>query len=105
MSEHVTHAEFNDQLILIHQTMHDNQKDGFAQLHSISKDVSRIAVSVEKLQSEQNVRLDHYDKRLIIVEESTAKNSEKRIESGPWLIMAGVVATAAISAAAAWVFT
>ena len=57
MSECVTHDQLNSQLVLIHQTMHDNQKDGFKELHSISRDVGKIAASVEKMQAEQGTIL------------------------------------------------
>ena len=104
MTDYVTFDQFNSQLILIHQTMHDNQKDGFVQLHSISKDVGRIATSVEKMQAEQSAKIEQHNTRLTAVEKASATNNEHRIKAGTWMIMAGVVATAGLGAVVKFVF-
>lgn len=100
----VSHNEFNSQLILIHQTMHDNQKDGFEQLHKISRDVGKIAASVEKIQAEQGTMLSNHGDRITKVEASAAANNEQRIKSGVWIVIGGLVVTAAIGAAVKWAF-
>lgn len=102
MSDCVTHDQLNSQLILIHQTMHDNQKDGFAQLHSISKDIGRVAASVEKMQSEQGTMLASHSERLSKVEATATANNEQRIKSGVWIVIGGLLVTAAIGAAVKW---
>ena len=98
MTDHVTQDQFNSQLVLIHQTMRDNQKDSFEQLQIISKDVGKIALSVEKLQLEQNIRLDQHSIRITTVEALSKVNNEHRIKTGAYWGIAGVVATAILGA-------
>ena len=94
----VTQDQFNSQLVLIHQTMRDNQKDSFEQLQIISKDVGKIAISVEKLQLEQNIRLDQHSTRIAGVEALAKVNNEHRIKTGAWWGIAAVVATTILGA-------
>ena len=94
MNSHVTQDQFNNQLVLIHQTMRDNQKDSFEQLQIISKDVGKIASSVEKLQLEQNLRLDQHSIRITTVEALSKVNNEHRIITKAFWGISGVVLTA-----------
>jgi hypothetical protein len=94
MNSHVTQDQFNNQLVLIHQTMRDNQKDSFEQLQIISKDVGKIASSVEKLQLEQNLRLDQHSIRITTVEALSKVNNEHRIITKAYWGISGVVLTA-----------
>ena len=94
MNSHVTQDQFNSQLVLIHQTMRDNQKDSFEQLQIISKDVGKIASSVEKLQLEQNLRLDQHSIRITTVEALSKVNNEHRIITKAYWGISGVVLTA-----------
>ena len=98
MTDLVTQDQFNNQLVLIHQTMRDNQKDSFEQLQIISKDVGKIALSVEKLQLEQNIRLDQHSVRITTVESLSKVNNEHRIKTGAYWGIAGVIATAILGA-------
>ena len=94
MNSHVTQDQFNNQLVLIHKTMRDNQKDSFEQLQIISKDVGKIALSVEKLQLEQNIRLDQHSIRITTVEALSKVNNEHRIVTKSYRAISGVVLTA-----------
>ena len=93
MTDHVTQNQFNSQLVLIHQTMRDNQKDSFDSLQIVSKNVEKIAISVERLQTEQNIRLDNHGERLSSIESMVKVNNEQRIVSKAYWGIAAVIAT------------
>lgn len=84
--------------------MRDNQKDSFDQLQIVSKNVEKIAISVEKLQIEQNIRLDNHGSRLSTVEGLAKINNEHRIKTGAYWGIAGVVLTTILGAVAKLLF-
>lgn len=98
MTNHVTQDQLNNHLVLIHQTMRDNQKDSFDQLQIVSKNMEKIAISVEKLQLEQSIRLDNHADRLAAAETMAKTNNEQRIISKAYWGIAGVVLTAILGA-------
>jgi hypothetical protein len=77
--------------------MRDTQKDFFEQQQTISKNMEKIAISLERLQIEQNARLDNHGGRLSTVEAMSKVNNEQRIISKAYWGIAGVVLTASLS--------
>lgn len=104
MTDHVTQNQFNSQLVLIHQTMRDNQKDSFDALQIVSKNVEKIAISVERLQTEQNIRLDNHGERLSSIESMVKVNNEQRIVSKAYWGIAAVIATTILGVVAKLLF-
>ena len=93
----VTQDQFSSQIMLIHSTMRDTQKDFFEQQQIISKNMEKIAISLERLQIEQNARLDNHGGRISNVEAMAKINNEQRIISKSYWGIAGVVLTAILS--------
>ena len=90
--------ETSNQLVVIHASMRDDKKDFFDALAIVSKNVERIAINLEKLQTEQSIRLDHHGERLGKAEMRIDLNNESRIKTGAYWGIAGVIATAILGA-------
>ena len=86
--------ETSKQLVVIHQCARDDKKDFFDALAIVSKNVERIAINLEKLQSEQSIIIIGHAKRLSDVESLSKVNNEHRITTNAYWAISGVVLTA-----------
>lgn len=94
----MTDKIIDEQFLVLHKTINDNQLNGFKQLKEIGDNVNRIASSVEKIQLQQNIKLEHHDSRLTAVEGLTQTNNDHRLKTKPWLIIGGFIGAAVITA-------
>ena len=96
--------EMSNQLVLIHQGMRDDKKDYFEALGIISNDMKTISLNVEKLATEQTIRLDQHSERLGKVEGKVDSNTESRIKSDLKWALAGVISTSLLGTAVKLLF-
>jgi len=96
--------EMTNQIILIHQGMREDKKDFFDALGIISTDMKTMSINLEKLATEQTIRLDQHSERLGKVEGKVDSNTESRIKSDLKWALAGVVSTTLLGAAVKLLF-
>ena len=96
--------EMTNQIILIHQGMREDKKDFFDALSVTNGHIQKISVNMEKLATEQTIRLDQHSDRLGKVEGKVDSNTESRIKSDLKWALAGVMSTSLLGAAVKLLF-
>ena len=105
MTDHVTQDQFNNQLVLIHQSLNDNNLRTDKHLTTLSESLAIIAkesaetrVEILDIVKDISHKTNDHGTRLAKAESQVVVLNEHRIKTGAWWGIAGVLATTILGA-------